>query len=135
MEDKPNYYAIIPAEVRYDEELSDKAKLLYGEISALANKNGYCFANNKYFAELYGVDKSTITRLLKQLENKGYIEKKFTFRTGTKEILNRYMQICTHPIAILHTGICKNKQDNNTSNNNIERKNIGEPIFDYDWMS
>lgn len=136
MEERPNYYAIIPADVRYDKDLTDKAKLLYGEISALSNKNGYCFASNKYFAELYQVDKTTISRLLKQLEDKGYIKKEFTYRAGTKEILNRYMQICTHPIAILQGGICKNAKDNNTSNNtNEEIKEIyKEKIFEYEWL-
>ena len=32
---KPNYYAIIPANVRYDEKLSPNEKLFYGEITAL----------------------------------------------------------------------------------------------------
>lgn len=46
---KSNYYAIIPAVVRYYNELTDKAKLLYGEITCLSSKEGYCFATNNYF--------------------------------------------------------------------------------------
>lgn len=34
----PNYYAVIPAEIRYDKKLKANEKLLYGEITALANK-------------------------------------------------------------------------------------------------
>ena len=49
----PNYYAIIPATVRYDNRLKSAEKLIYSEITALANKNGYCFAKNKYFTELF----------------------------------------------------------------------------------
>ena len=69
-----NYYAIIPAVVRYDPELSPNAKLLYGEITALANARGYCWANNKYFEELYSVSDRTIRNLLKQLSDKKYID-------------------------------------------------------------
>ncbi|WP_338630438.1 helix-turn-helix domain-containing protein [Clostridium baratii] len=70
----PGYYAIIPANVRYDLELRDKAKLLYGEITSLTNCLGYCYATNKYFATLYGVKKETISRLISELVDKGYLQ-------------------------------------------------------------
>ena len=47
-----SYYAIIPANVRYDPDLTPNAKLLYGEITALTNDKGYCWASNNYFANL-----------------------------------------------------------------------------------
>jgi hypothetical protein len=74
--EKPNYYAIIPAEVRYDKKLTAGAKLLYGEITALSNKNKYCWASNKYFSECYEVSERTIQLWLGQLEKGNYILRK-----------------------------------------------------------
>ena len=49
MENKKNYYAVIPAEVRYAKNLKANEKLMYGELTALANEKGYCYASNEYF--------------------------------------------------------------------------------------
>lgn len=70
---KSNYYAIIPATVRYDKDLTDKAKLLYGEITCLCNKEGYCFATNNYFANLYNCTSRAIQFTISKLQEKGYI--------------------------------------------------------------
>lgn len=67
------YYAVIPAEVRYDKSLKPNAKLLYGELTSLCNKSGYCWATNEYFAELYSLSAGTVSRLISQLEARGYI--------------------------------------------------------------
>lgn len=67
------YYAVIPAQVRYDRALKPNAKLLYGELTALCNQTGYCWASNDYFAQLYGLTAETISRLIAQLEQRGYI--------------------------------------------------------------
>ena len=71
---KSNYYAIIPAVVRYDKDLTDKAKLLYAEITCLCNKEGYCFATNNYFANLYNCTSRTIQLTISKLQEKGYIK-------------------------------------------------------------
>ncbi len=67
------YYAVIPAEVRYNQTLSAGAKLLYGEISALATRDGYCWASNPYFADLYQTTERTISRQIALLEQCGFI--------------------------------------------------------------
>lgn len=66
--DKPNFFAIIPATVRYDSRLKGDEKILYGEITALASKEGYCWASNDYFAELYGVHKNTVSVWINHLK-------------------------------------------------------------------
>lgn len=89
MEEKPNYYAIIPAEVRYDKQLKPNEKLLYGEITSLATKTGECWASNNYFADLYEVEPETISRWIKDLKDRGYIATRIDYKEGTKEIEKR----------------------------------------------
>ncbi len=127
MDERPNYYAVIPAEIRYDKKLKDKAKLLYGEIVALSNKEGYCYASNSYFAELYGVSITTISTLIKNLIDRGYISSEIIYREGTKEILNRYLKILKEGyLKNLKEGIKENLKDNNTSINNTSNNNKRE---------
>ncbi len=115
---KPNYYAIIPANVRYDDKLPANAKLLYGEITALCNKEGRCWASNNYFAELYGLNKRSITRLIQALNLCGYIKMTVEYKEGTKQISKRYVQICHEVIdKNVPSPIDKNVYYNNTSIN------------------
>lgn len=71
--ERPSFYAVIPAEIRYDQTLPPRAILMYGEISALCNFRGMCTAGNKYFARLYGITPRTVSDLIGQLEARGYI--------------------------------------------------------------
>lgn len=93
MEEKPSYYAIIPAEVRYDPNLKDKAKLLYGEISALSNKTGECTATNNYFARLFKITTKTVSRLIQNLKNSGYIRVIINYKDDSKEVSSRIIKI------------------------------------------
>lgn len=92
-EQQKAYYAIIPANVRYDKDLAPNAKLLYGEITALCNEKGYCWASNQYFAELYHVSDRTIKKWVGQLVDKGYIVRTVNYKEGTKEIEHRKLFI------------------------------------------
>ncbi|EGQ1286959.1 DnaD domain protein [Staphylococcus pseudintermedius] len=74
MDEQPNYYSIIPANVRYDKELKPMEIIMYGEITALANKHGYAYASNSYFADLYQVHKKTVSNWINHLKEKGYIK-------------------------------------------------------------
>ena len=69
----PGYTALLPPAVRYDQELRPAAKLLYAEISAMADVTGFCWASNRYLAALMGVSKNTVSELLAQLEAHSYI--------------------------------------------------------------
>lgn len=122
--DEPNYFAIIPANVRYDKNLRDKAKLLYGEITALCNKEGFCWAKNEYFADLYDVTKTTVSTLIKNLIDNGYIKSKLIYKEGTKEILNRYLSIVKDPVK-------ENLKDNNINIIINKKEEEKEKIIDF----
>jgi hypothetical protein len=74
LEEHGSYYAIIPADVRYDKKLRANAKLLFGEITALCNKKGYCWASNGYFATLYDCSETAVSLWIKQLADNKYIK-------------------------------------------------------------
>ncbi len=129
MEDKPNYYSILPADVRYDKRLKPNEKLLYSEITALANTTGECWANNNYFAELYDVTPQTISTWISHLKELNYITIKILYKENSKEIDKRLIGINKNlntPYENsyggikenLNTPIKKNLKENNTSINN-----------------
>jgi hypothetical protein len=129
--EKPNYYAVLPANVRYDKRLTPNSKLLYAEITSLCNMNGKCFANNEYFAKLFNVSKISISKWISQLVKYGYIYNEIIYKQGTKEILNRYLTIIYYPIKEkFNTPIKEKFKDNNTTkveyNNNLTDSNIKE---------
>ena len=73
MEILQNGFCMIPNVVLYDNELSDKQKLLYWTISSLCAEKWYCRASNDYISELLWVNKWTISKNISELEKKWYI--------------------------------------------------------------
>lgn len=132
MAEAPSYYAIIPANVRYDQNLPGKAILLYGEITALCNQKGFCWASDDYFAKLYGVTKMTVQNWLKSLESENYISREVTYKKDTKEIEHRLIRIEMTPTKKnLGTPTQKNFRDNTTSINKNHSKAEKKDSIDY----
>lgn len=105
------YYAIIPASVRYDLRLTANAKLLYGEITALCNDKGYCWARNAYFADLYGKTETSVSQWISSLVDCGYITRQLQYKEGTKQIQARYLKLVDNPMQeILPTSPRKLKE-------------------------
>ena len=131
MENK-NYYAIIPAPVRYCKDLKANEKLMYGELTALSNDKGFCFASNEYFSNLYDVSKTSISKWISNLEKNKFIKIKMIYEPGTKQIKQRRIYIApllkksSIPIEEkLNTPIEEKLKDIYilTNNNNINNNN------------
>lgn len=138
--EKPSYYSVLSAKVRYDDRLRANEKLLYSEIVALSNKDGKCWASNSYFAKIYKVGNSTISTWINNLANNGYIVLTYVYKGNTKEIDKREIALTEvltdanrgiHKKAIgIHKkikGYSQNPKENITSiNNKKEEKEINK---------
>jgi hypothetical protein len=133
MKEKPNYYAIIPADVRYSDKITSLQKLLFGEITSLSNEKGYCWATNNYFANLYGKHVSTISKSIASLSEAGFVRVKVV-RDENNRVIERIIKI-TRPIGEKVKTSCLKSQappvkntKYNTKDNN--KKNI---LFNSWW--
>lgn len=113
-----SYYAVIPAEVRYDQDLTANAKLLYGEITALCNKHGHCWATNEYFAGLYNVSHVSVSKWVNALIQKGYIKSEITFSNGDITTTKRYLSLVKdQPLRKVKDPLKEKFKQNTTINN------------------
>ena len=129
----PAYYSILTADVRYSKELSDFEKLLFSEISALTQKDGYCTASNAWLASLYGKTKETISRCISKLKKLGFIEVVEVWN-DKKEVILRKVYLLTKTSTGIDENtetlltktsipIDENVKENNTRINNTSRNN------------
>lgn len=128
IEQQANYYAVIPAPVRYNKKLKYPERLLYGEITALSNRYGYCFASNKYFASLYDVVPETVSRWISHLKECGYIDVNI-IKNENNQIIERRIFIIdkinnTYCLNNQYPSCVKNQEgiDKKVKHNNINNK-------------
>lgn len=130
----PSFYAIIPADVRYSQAVCMGSKLLYGEITALCNKEGFCWASNTYFSELYERDTNTISRWIRELIEAGFISSEINKKEGNQRriYLSSKMPIPTQKSVVtptpknVVTPIYKNGEHNITDSINTVYNNTGK---------
>ena len=137
----PNFYAIIPADIRYSKELSMFQKLLYAEITALTQKDWFCWASNSYFAELYDMWETYISKQISDLAKKWFLEVFIDKKAGNKRSIYvgkirkaSWKTVSTIAIAEnnktsctkLQDPYCEKVQENNINinNKNNKEKNI-----------
>ena len=140
------YYAVIPATVLFNERLKPNEKLLYALITALSNKEGYCYASNKYLGEKLGVDPVTVSRWITDLRRNNYVFVDI-MRNEKKEIICRrtfpndvpYRLNNQYPYILKNQeGIDEKVKDNNIIDNNINthtvrKEKFNENVFLYDY--
>lgn len=116
-------YWLMPNEVLFSKDLSDKQKLLFCLISSLCAEKWYCRASNEYLWERLSADKRTIARNISTLWEKWFI---------TIEIENNCQRKITLDKNVMgvwqkcHGGYDKNViqilQENNTSEKKENKK-------------
>lgn len=133
MSDTSNYYAILPAEVRYDNNISFFARILYSEITSLSNAYGFCFAQNETFANMFSVSVRQVQRALVILRENGYIkvcmnekQRRIYPLTMTKMSRGDDKNVMSdHDKNVTHN----NKNINNKFNNNSSEQNSEPPLI------
>jgi len=91
-------FIIIPESIYRDERLSPRAVLLYGLVLSLS-QNGFCWANNRFFAERLGVSKDRVSRIVSELAECGFVRLSPDPDSGTRRI---------YPLVEKTTGIGEN---------------------------
>ncbi len=102
---------------------------------SLSKKEGYCWATNEYFKNLFSVSKQTISKSISSLSKYGYIVLKYDKKekNNSKRVI-RLSEVLKNQISGIKNNLNTGNQDNlkqYNNKNNIKRNNIG-PIISKD---
>ena len=80
-------FVFLPDTMLNNRVLSRTDLLLYAAIRGFADGKTACFASNSWFAERFGVSKSTVSHSLQKLEQMGLIRRTTLPQAGNVRIL------------------------------------------------
>jgi hypothetical protein len=83
-------------EILQVKDLTITEKMILSQIDALDQKEG-CFASNNYFAELFLLSKTQISKIISDLKKKGWISVKYENKKNTKAVDKRVIKINRPP--------------------------------------
>lgn len=109
-----NGYALCSNKWALDKDIKNELGLLI-IISSLTAEKGYCYASNKFLAELFNIDETNISKKIKKLEKKKYIAIEY-LKKGNVTYMRKIR------LAKIPTTVGKNTNGDIIINNNI--KNI-----------
>jgi biotin operon repressor len=115
------YYITITHTIYTDDSIPDGAKLLYGLILSLTQKNGLCYASNEYLSKTLNKSSRSISTYLEKLKLNNYIE--------VNILNNNYRLIRTIDTTV---GIQKYKKP---LKNEISRFNKQIGVIEPEWIS
>lgn len=127
-----NGYSICLNEWALDKDIKNELGLLL-IISSLCAEKGYCYASNKYLGEIFDTNEITISRKIKLLAEKQYINIEYEKRGC--EVISRKIRLTkmlTDDYQKSQSTINKNAKGNIISNNNISiniKENIKRKVF------
>ena len=116
-----------------------RAKILYGEICALSQTDGFCFASNKYFARRLNLSIQSVSRLIGVLKRYKLITvSRITDDNGyRKRIIKPNSSITLSKIGVGNAQKCEKhtlKNANHNTVSRIDKNNISyESNYGIDW--
>jgi uncharacterized phage protein (TIGR02220 family) len=123
------FYYTIPSDIFYNKDLSDKAKLLFGLVANFCNKYGKCYVSNKYLGDVLDRSEGTISRLVNELVEAGYLHSIVDRNDANKRTLTLYAKMII-PILKNDYTYSQKREDNNTIYNN-NKLNIFKEVISY----
>ena len=87
-------FLTIPIAIIEDERLNNAQMILYGFLWSLVQKEGYCWATNRYLADKLKLSASTVARHLGVLENCGHIRRE-VIRDENNRVVSRKIYLET----------------------------------------